>query len=81
MNLLPKDGRIDPDLVLDPISAMRTTIANMREDDLPQPLVRQLDFLSHCLDAVAAQILHFQMRDKFAIKEEDEEDGNWKDTF
>lgn len=81
MNLLPKDGRIDPDLVLDPISAMRTTIANMREDDLPQPLVRQLDFLSHCLDAVAAQILHLQMRDKFAIKEEDEEDGNWKDTF
>jgi len=74
MNLLPKGGRIDPDLVLDPISAMHSTIANMKEDDLSQPLVRQLDFLSHCLDAVAAQIQCLQMRERFAIEEEDEED-------
>jgi len=68
MNLLPKGGRVDPDLAFEPIIAMRRTIVNMKEDVHNQKLIKQLDFMSSCIDAVEAQMNHLKTEKKIVME-------------
>jgi hypothetical protein len=67
VNLLPKGGRIDPEMAFEPIAAMRRTIANMKEEVSGQQLVMQMDFMSNCLDAVETQINHLKTEKKIIV--------------
>jgi len=68
VNLLPKGGRINPEMAIEPIAAMRRTISNMREELHAQQLVMQLNFMSNCLDTMESQMQHLRMKKKISIE-------------
>jgi len=56
VNLLPKGGRVDPDMEFEPIAAMKKTITRMKEETTNQQVLKQLSFLNSCVQAIETKI-------------------------